>query len=66
MITLKAFANSSPGFALKPWGTGISSLEGATLKELRRPLLTATPRNPFQGCEQSPRAFLNPGFQSKP
>jgi len=21
---------------------------------------------PLQGCEQSPRAFLNPGFQSKP
>jgi hypothetical protein len=21
---------------------------------------------PFQGCEQSPRALLNPGFQSKP
>jgi len=28
--------------------------------------LTAKLRNPFQGCEQSPRAFLNPGFQSKP
>jgi hypothetical protein len=50
----------------QPWGKRNSFLEGATLKELRRRLLTAKPRNPFKGCEQSPRAFLNPGFQSKP
>src|SRR5687767_4610138 len=29
-------------------------------------LLTRNPRKPLQGCEQSPRTFLNPGFQSKP
>jgi hypothetical protein len=36
------------------------------LKELRRRLLTARPCNPFRGRKQSPRPFLNPGFQSKP
>jgi hypothetical protein len=34
-------------------------------EELRPGLLTAKPRNPFQGCEQSLLAFSNPGFQSK-
>jgi len=47
-------------------GKRIPFLEGATLKELRWRLLTAKPRNPFQGCEQSLLVFLNPGFQSKP
>jgi hypothetical protein len=64
-ITLKAFANSSPGLRFGNPGKRIPFLEGATLKELRWRLLTAKPRNPVQGCEQSPRAFLNPGFQSK-
>jgi hypothetical protein len=47
-------------------GKRIPFLEGATLKELRQRLLTAKPRNPFQGCEEFLGAFLNPGFQSKP
>jgi hypothetical protein len=37
-----------PRVCLETLGTGISFLEGATLKELRRRLLTATPRNPFR------------------
>ena len=46
-------------------GTGISFLEGATLKELRLRVNRNTSQ-PLRGCEQSPRTFLNPGFQSKP
>jgi hypothetical protein len=34
-LTLKALANSSPGFALKPWGKMHAGFV-ATLKELRR------------------------------
>jgi hypothetical protein len=49
----------------QPWGKHISFLEGATLKELRRRLLTTKPQ-PLQGCEQSPQVFLHPGFQGKP
>jgi hypothetical protein len=36
------------GCALATLGKHISFLEGATLKELRRRLLTAKPRNPFR------------------
>jgi len=35
-ITLKAFANFSPGFALKPWELKTLKKLVATLKELRR------------------------------
>ena len=37
-ITLKAFANLSPGFALKPWVKKRRMYPDATLKELRRGL----------------------------
>ena len=49
------------GCALATLGKRIPYLEGATLKELRRRLLTATP----SGLRTISRAFLNPGFQSK-
>jgi hypothetical protein len=35
-LTLKAFANFSPGFALKPWVQKTRKRFFATLKELRR------------------------------
>jgi len=54
-LTLKAFANFSPGLRFDNLGEGLSFLEGATLKELRRLLSAGKPRNPFQGCEQSCR-----------
>jgi hypothetical protein len=45
--TLKALANFSPGFALKPWVTNASNGLVATLKELR-PKDVNTPRNSFR------------------
>jgi hypothetical protein len=43
-----------------------SFIEDATLKELRRRLVDREAAQPLQGCEKFPRAFLNPGFRSKP
>jgi hypothetical protein len=47
--TLKAFANSSPGFALKPWDKGHSCLGNS---EGVAPALwdISRPTQPFQGC----------------
>jgi hypothetical protein len=42
-ITLKAFANSSPGLRFGNPGKSVPFLEGATLKELRRRLLSPQP-----------------------
>ena len=36
VVTLKALANFSPGFALKPWDHASHLFEDATLKELRQ------------------------------
>jgi hypothetical protein len=47
-------------------GERIPFLEGATLKELRRRLLTAKLHNPFRVANKLLEAFLHPGFQSKP
>jgi hypothetical protein len=52
-ITLKALANFSPGFALKPWDHAFI-FEDATLSQL------------LQSREESLVPLLNPGFQSKP
>jgi hypothetical protein len=45
----------------QPWEHSFI-LEDATLKELRRPSLTANHRNSFRVAKN----LLNPGFQSKP
>jgi hypothetical protein len=65
-LTLKALANSSPGFALKPWGKMHAGFV-ATLKELRR--VFGYPGNPFRVyvfCNEArlPRvAKRNPGLK---
>ncbi len=61
--TLKAFANFSPGFALKPWEQHIPIFADATLKGLRS---TSSRSQLLQSCEESPKMFLHPGFQRKP
>jgi hypothetical protein len=48
IITLKALANFSPGFALKPWGKGHIDLV-ATLKELRPDATRQTARQTLSG-----------------
>ena len=50
MFTLKAFANSSPGFALKPLGTKTHIHLFTTLKGLRSITPKQPPAQPFQGC----------------
>src|SRR6266850_4411844 len=47
-ITLKAFANSSPGFALKPWVQKTRKRFLATLKELRLLSGRESRRNSFR------------------
>ena len=49
-LTLKALANFSPGFALKPWDK-MHVCFVATLKELQRSSAIAT--QPFQGLTSS-------------
>ncbi len=66
ILTLKAFANSSPGLRFGNPGKGILFLEGATLKELRRrPLNRKTVATPSE-LRRNKCALLSPGFQSKP
>ena len=48
-ITLKALANSSPGFALKPWVTNVKRIWSQPWKGLpRRRPFTKTRRNSFR------------------
>ena len=51
----------------QPLGKRIPFLEGATLKELRPAFINRKASQPptSRGCEQSCRAILHPGFQSK-
>jgi hypothetical protein len=62
-ITLKALANFSPGFALKPGIKRIPIPKDATLKGLRR--RSHQPQTPSE-LRRLSCALLNPGFQSKP
>src|SRR5258705_1807128 len=67
MNNAESVGQFQPRVALwQPWEKRIPFLEGATLKELRRALVNRKAAQLLQGCEQTPRAFLNPGFQSKP
>jgi len=52
MITLKAFANSSPGLRLGNPGNGQFIIEDITLKELLRPS-TIKPPQLFQSCKET-------------
>jgi hypothetical protein len=65
-LTLKALANSSPGFALKPWVQNAAIDFIATLKELRLLCGLRTATQPFQGCVFKKLGMRSPGFQSKP
>jgi hypothetical protein len=58
-LTLKAFANSSPGLPLATLGIMHSFLEDATLKELRRHRHIAKQSQLLQSCEKS-LAVLEP------
>ncbi|HKO98867.1 MAG TPA: hypothetical protein VJU86_17840 [Pyrinomonadaceae bacterium] len=62
--TLKAFANSSPGFALKPWVVKCSKRSLATLKELLQMLYDCVRRrNSFRVAPSRQSAFTQ-GCQS--
>jgi hypothetical protein len=47
-------------------GNGVSFIEDATLKELRRRFLTAKPRNPFRVANNFLGHFWTQGFQANP
>jgi hypothetical protein len=64
-LTLKAFANSSPGLRFGNRGKAPLILEEATLKELRRSL-NARSATPSELRGIFGKLFLKPGFQSKP
>src|SRR5258705_9113346 len=49
-VTLKALANSSPGFALKPWVQKCPGSLLATLKELRGFAVNKRPAQLLQSC----------------
>jgi hypothetical protein len=53
-VTLKALANSSPGFALKPWET--QSLKG----------LRTSQSQPFQSCEEFLLTTMTQGCEAQP
>jgi hypothetical protein len=65
-LTLRAFANSSPGLRFGNPGKAHSFLEDATLKGLRDRRRIATLSQLLQSCEESLAPLLTPGFQSKP
>ena len=65
-LTLKAFANSSPGLSFGNPGENPSHFKGATLKELGRRLLTAKPRNPFRVANNLPGHLCTQGFKANP
>ena len=57
--TLKALANFSPGFALKPWVIVVGNKFFATLKGLRRPLrFPDLRRNPFRVATTSKHILI--------
>jgi hypothetical protein len=65
-LTLKAFANSSPGLRFGNSGKeAFTFLEDATLKELRRRSPPVKRRNSFR-VAKNPSNLLSPGFQSNP
>jgi len=65
-ITLKAFANSSPGLPLRlPRGKGIPFIDDATLKELRQRSQAKQSQLPHS-CRKIYCWLHYPGFQSKP
>jgi hypothetical protein len=64
-VTLKALANVSPGFALKPWVQKCPRKLLVTLKAVARLRGQQTPTQLLQSCKESLEAFANPGFQSK-
>src|SRR6266478_4917584 len=59
-VTPKVFANSSPGFALKPWDPVAHRWLVSTLKGLRRHSIIAEPS--LQSCDEID-GRLSPGFQ---
>jgi hypothetical protein len=65
-ITLKAFANSSPGLRSGNPGIHVAIvIIPATLKGLRR-CLAITPSQHFQGCEEFMLANEIQGFKANP
>ena len=56
-VTLKAFANSSPGLRFGKPGEHAFILEDATLKELRRLSLTPKQSQLLRSCEKSLAVF---------
>ena len=60
--TLKALANFSPGFALKPWVGGRRSKFFATLKGLRKTSASQL----LQSCEEFFETLLTQGFKANP
>ena len=61
-ITLKAFANSSPG--LRSGNPGVTDfMKDATLKGLRSP---SAKSQLLQSCEESLAAFKTQGFKANP
>jgi hypothetical protein len=66
-LTLKALANFSPGFALKPWDQMRLLVEGRNPEGVASKVAETQPASqPLQGCEKSLPAFSFPGFQNKP
>ena len=63
-LALKAFANSSPGFALKPWVERAQRHFFATLKELRLLYRLRTATQLFQSCIVEKRMQSPQGCQS--
>src|SRR6267142_2500347 len=65
-ITLKALANYSPGFALKPWVQKCRKRFVATLKELRRGLrFGGRQRNPFRVASSRQWTCVVPGLPKR-
>ena len=62
--TLKALANFSPGFALKPWGRKCLDRSFATLKELRGFAVSEQRRNSFRVASSRMNEIL-PGLQER-
>jgi hypothetical protein len=65
-ITLKAFANSSPGLRFGNPGKRRLIHRTRNSEGVASAFVNREAAQPLQGCEQFPRALLDPGFQSKP
>ena len=66
-ITLKAFANSSPGLRFGDPGITLSFEKGATLKGLRRRLFDRGRSQPLQGCASVKSGCASSqGFKANP